>query len=184
MIFLDNLGGLKRGRFWINQLPFRLEPSARSLVDSFDHYNSLFIPAFRICCEIALLPREISNYGLLGLEFSPLEGHSVQYEIFYLENNRVLLEDNIAMRSEQVYIGIPKEFAIAIKDVMEKLNGSEIPVGKYSFITSAYGAVGSSKVIFSKLTSILLKLACANPNVLNGETTKLLIADEIKRPFK
>ncbi|MHC1730416.1 MAG: hypothetical protein AB9888_00060 [Bacteroidales bacterium] len=136
---------------------------------------------FKICCEIALLPREVSNYGLLGMEFFPIDGESVQYEIIYLEQGNEILIDNVALTTDRVYTGMPKEFAVAVKEVMERFKGSEIPVGKYSFITSAYGIVGSSRAVFSKLASILLRLAANNPNSLSMDQMKAIIADEVKK---
>lgn len=181
MIFLDNLGGLKRGRFWYNQIPFRVENRDKALIGSFQHPNVQTVSAFQLCCEIALLPRDINNYGLLGLEFSPIEGDFIQYEIPYLDHLGESLDDNVALKTDRVFIGIPREFAVVIKEVMEQSKGSEIPVGKYLFVVSAHGVVGSSRAVFSKLASVLLQLAKLNPNVLDIATMKSVIADEIKK---
>ncbi len=180
-IQLDNLGGLKRGRFWYNHIPFMLGATAKRLNGSFYQPAVVASTAFKLCCEIALLPREISNYGLLGVEFSPSEGAAIEYEIFYFDRPGEVLKDNLASKSERVFVGMTGEFAISVKEEMERSIGSKIPNGKYSFVTSAHGVVGSSKAIFSKLTSILIKLAGNDPNSLDIEKMKLIIADEIKK---
>jgi hypothetical protein len=184
MIILDHLGGLKRGRFWRNELPFEMEKLPNVLRDSLQVETPAFAERIQICCELALLPRDSSNYGLLGINYAPsIIGRQIEYYISYSPRLHGVLNDNLALKSDQVYKGITKAYAMAIAESMDALKDEfPIPAGTYLFDISAQAAIGSSRAVFSTLTCVLIRVLSLNPLVLSEDMVKQTIVDELNNP--
>ena len=182
LIQMDNLGRLNKGRLWVNQLPFRIETQAKVFAGSFESPHSISASAFQLCLELKLMPRDANYYGLLGFEFTPTSSKTSFFEITYLERLGNFLNDNIlSFKLNEVHIGIPKEFVEPIAGALQEMNEKlELPVGKYSFITSAHGEVGSSGIVYRKIVSILFLLVSKNAITFDSETLKSIIANELK----
>jgi len=184
MIILDNLGNYKRGRLWINEVPFEFTDASNQLSSFFDVDTPALRKPYQICVEVSLRPREISNYGLLSLRYEPVaKSKKVEYNILYYLKAKELYEDNIALKSDIVYKGITKSYANAIAESIQGLKDTfALPEGFYLFDKSAQSMVGSSPVVFSTLTSILLRVLSNNLELLRDQEIKDIIADEINNP--
>lgn len=177
MIHQFNFGSWKKARLWCNQLPFRLDDCKNKMTGLLPSANPQAVEDFQICMEISL-PGNCSNYGLLGLEYTPLNGLTAAYEIPYLDACGEDLDDHIAPRSDRICAGISREYAVAIAETIHHLDeAGKLPVGRYCFAASAAGMVGSSPAIFRKLAQILIQLSFERPHGFDFERMRSLISD-------
>ncbi|VBB09156.1 Hypothetical protein LUCI_4442 [Lucifera butyrica] len=180
MIKLDNLGGYKRGRLWINDFPGFESKIIDTIHRTFVGAKEIPRCNKSVVLEI-LLPRNASNYALLGATFIPLVGGTLDVKINIGVHDDAVLKDNIAFTSDEVHVGIPKEYAFAVMDsVAETLDDSEFPPGILFFDVGAHSDVGSSRMIFSRVTKILIKIIFNNILELSEDELKKLIALELK----
>lgn len=181
MITLDNLGGLMKGRLWINTSPNLPCKTNKTLSITIEANNESRINLTSIVLEILLLPRHISNYALLGAKFTPNIGKSLHIRVSVSKFDGELLKDSIAMPEDEVRIGIPEEYSQTIidtaKNVANRIGG--LPSGVLEFYVGAHGYVGSSNQIFSKVTSVILKLMTVNLDVESDEDIKKQAALEL-----
>lgn len=182
MIELDNLGGYRKGRLWLDDLPeigYKAIKVLKSSVESENHKWGLKT----IALELLLAPREISNYGLLGVKYIPSEDNYLNIEVKVSEFDERLLTGTIAMSTDEVHVGIPEDYAEAIMATMQDFQKNfSLSSGTLLFDYGAHGHVGSSKIIFSKITKILMNLLSTNSKDLTNEEYKKLVASELISP--
>lgn len=68
-----------------------------------------------------LSPRDMSNYAFLGVKFIPNNDNRVNITVNVGEDEDELLNDNIAMKSDRVFVGIPCEYAEAVLNTAKML---------------------------------------------------------------
>lgn len=103
-------------------------------------------------------------YGLLGGQLQPDSTSHLNVDVSVASSNERLFVDSLAMKSDEVRVGLPAEYADAVLSGVD-LAKEELKVltaGRLSINCAAHGAVGSCAVIYKHLTAILVK-------VLNAE---------------
>ncbi len=76
---------------------------------------------FSIALELLLSRRDMSNYAFLGIKFTPKNIKSLNIRVNISLDEDEILSDNIAMKSDTVFLGIPNEYAEAIIDTTNKV---------------------------------------------------------------
>ncbi|WP_055666130.1 hypothetical protein [Desnuesiella massiliensis] len=160
MIILDNLGEFRKGRLWINTFPNFQCTTIKTIKTIVESNNCNKINIYNITLELLLMPRHTSNYGLLGAKFTPTNKGLLEIQVDVSQYNGDITKDSIAMPEDEVHVGIPEEYAHSIMQtsisVIKEIGG--LPSGILQFNLGAHGYVGSSILIFSKITSAILKL--------------------------
>ncbi len=185
MIIIDNLVGLRKGRLWINNLPKIEYTTIDVLKAKIKAEGSTNLVNTQIALEL-LLPNEVSNYALLGADFTPNDSDLLTIEVCISKNDDLILSDTIAKPYEEVHVGIPREYAQTIIDTVQKtLNDSvEVPSGILRFNCGAHGYIGSSQAIFSKVTRIILVLITCSEVQNSCEGLKEVVLSELSKPYK
>lgn len=117
--------------------------------------------------ELALelyYPRNTSNYGMLGAIFWPNNSNELEIIIKYSENIKEVYSTSLVSEYDTVFFGINEEYCDTIAESAVKTikEYQEFPSGKIEFYMGAYSEVGSSQILFSKLTEIIIKLILVN----------------------
>ncbi|MDP5275122.1 hypothetical protein [Chengkuizengella axinellae] len=167
MINLKNLGHYRKGKLWINDLP-RMDYDNIDRIELLLTINKgLKIKPCSLALELLLSPRQVSNYAFLGVDFIPNNENKLVITVCVSHDEGEKLDNNIASSSDEVHIGLPKEYGEAILSSVQKTL-SEIPNfsgGILNFNIGAHGLVGSSQLSFSKVTEIIVKLLAIDPNI-------------------
>lgn len=181
MITLDNLDEFMKGRLWVNTSPNLSCKINKTLNLNIKSNNKARINLTIIVLEILLIPRHISNYALLGAKFTPDIGNSLQIRMNISQYDGEIIKDSIAMPDDEIHVGIPEEYSQTIietaQNVIKEIGG--FPSGILEFYIGAHGCVGSSNQIFSKITSVLLKLMTKNLDIESVEAIKKCAALEL-----
>lgn len=158
-------------RVWINDLP-KANYNATN-IKYFSLPANTYYDDKKFAVEL-IYPRNSSNYALLGGQYISDESGVLKTEIHICDLETHTYNDTIAFKSDNVFCGIPEEYANAVSEYMTKnADNLKLPSGKIIFNVGAYGEVGSSKFIFSIATKILFKLLVldfqntALPNIEN-----------------
>lgn len=179
MITLKNLGRFRKGRIWTNEAPeleYETIEVLRETVDvtslkRWDEKNLIF--------ELSL-PRNSSNYALLGLKYIPDNEKVLKVEIKVGRSDDVLLENNIAQIVDEVHVGIPEEYARAILEyTKENSKEIDVPPGTLMFDVGAHGYVGSSQAIFLSVTKILLNIIDKDLKSISEDELSKIINESI-----
>jgi hypothetical protein len=179
MIYLDNLGSQQKGRLWVNECPEMKSKIIDIMERSINGVGGISYGGKSIVLEL-LLPRNASNYALLGATYTPSDSNELNVKINVGISDDEVLKDNLAFKSDEVHIGIPAEYASMILDsAVDTLKDFKISAGTLSFNTGAHGYTGSSKMIFSRVTKILVKLIFKDIIKLSEEELKELVALEL-----
>jgi len=179
MINLNNLGNHQRGRLWINECPEIKSKIIGTIQKTVEGVGKISEYKQSAVLEL-LLPRNASNYALLGVTYIPLNSKKIDIKINVGIADDVVLKDNIASTSDEVHIGIPEAYALTIMDsAVETLKELEFPSGILLFDIGAHGYVGSSKMIFSRITKMLVKIISKNVRAFSEEELQELVALEL-----
>ncbi|MET3208168.1 UNVERIFIED_CONTAM: hypothetical protein ABIC26_001104 [Paenibacillus sp. PvR008] len=182
MIVLDNLGQYRRGRIWINDLPDNKYKVIDKLTTSVELKQSIHIKPSSLALELLLSRRDMSNYAFLGVKFIPNKEKRVNISVDVSLDEDELLNDHIAMKSDNVFVGIPTEYAEAVlstaKKVIEEI--SQFSSGDLEFYIGAHGEVGSSKLSFSKVAEIIIKLMIVEPDIKSVNQIEDLVSSYLK----
>ncbi|MDN4620987.1 hypothetical protein QCD85_22915 [Paenibacillus sp. PsM32] len=105
------------------------------------------------------LPRNISYYALLGVEYIPNQNSELMIKVKVNDSNRLFYNSELQL-SEEIYSGIPTEYANSIinsaKEKILECNWNY--AGSIVFLLGAHSLIGSSETVFSKVTKILIAL--------------------------
>lgn len=181
MIKLDNLGGFKKGRIWIGEMP-NIKGSVIDIVkSSFEVTNQQQWEHKAIAIELLLAPREISNYALIGAKYIPSNNGNLEIKVNISSFDDTILLDNIALSTDEVHMGIPKEYALSIASIAkEKSIELNYPMGSLVFDIGAHGHVGSSKMVFSTVTKVLMGLLSMNVLEKSYEELNEIVSNLLK----
>ncbi|MCP4152390.1 MAG: hypothetical protein GY757_31925 [bacterium] len=160
MIILDNLGDSKRGKIWVNEQPGIMYNSKAIIKTQVEIKERDICNIKSLCLELFIGPREISNYGLLGIEFLANDSDLLTIIVNESSVDGKILSNSLAMQIDEVHIGIPKIYAKSISNCSEKTYKTleKVPSGSLIFNIGAHGYVGSSPLIFSIITRVIINL--------------------------
>ncbi len=182
MIILDNLGRFKKGILWINKIPEIKYNTVEILKLTKEAKGKIVERDVTVALELLLGPRDISNYVLLGVRYTSSKDNVLKVNINVSDFDDVILSDRIASSVDEVHAGIPREYALAIINEVEKLTDElGCSSGTLSFDIGAHGHIGSSRAVFAKATRILMKLISVS-SYDNREELKEIVSSELKNP--
>lgn len=105
------------------------------------------------------IPRAHNNYALLGLEYTANVEKNMMYKISIDDINSQEYNNSIALSHDKVTWGILDEYKLGIiNSVSNYLNNNSLPNGMIDFNISAHAEIGSSQLMFEKVSDILLLL--------------------------
>jgi hypothetical protein len=107
---------------------------------------------------VPLGPR--SMYGLLGGEWQPDQSNQFGVEVNVSAANERLFADSLALKGDEVRVGLPAEYANAVVVGVDlaKDQLSVLPSGKLFINRAAHGAIGSCEAVYKHLAAVLVKL--------------------------
>lgn len=104
-------------------------------------------------------------YGLLGATAEPLPGRNVELDVVVGEYDG-RHPTSLASGLGQVHFGLPAEYASVViasaESVLEK--AFRLPASRISFDEAAYSDVGSSGMVFERLTEVVIALLSQKHN--------------------
>jgi len=106
---LDNLGNHQSGRLWINECPEIKSKIIDTIQKTVEGVGAILKYKQSAVLEL-LLPRNASNYALLGVTYIPLDSKKIDIKINVGITDDVVLKDNIAFTADAVHIGIPEAY--------------------------------------------------------------------------
>ncbi len=174
MRILD-LGKERRARVWIGDHPDSDYPSQRTLSHSVTAGKKPYNQAKVGVVEVLVPLGGRFKYGLLGGILRPAPTDVLSIELNVSSPGERLFINSLAKEIDEVRVGLPEEYAEAVLSgvdvAKEQLNA--LAPGSLSICYAAHGAVGSSRVIFKHLATILVK-------ILNSECVDLSDAELLK----
>jgi hypothetical protein len=181
LILLDNLGDNIKGRLWIDELSEAYTDYIGILEKSFIVSSELGWEYRRIALELAQR-RHSSNYALLEVSFEPGISKELILKVVVSADLGEPMHDAQTMLYDEVRWGIPQQYSEAIINTaaqyINEFGG--FPAGVLSFSLGAHAKIGSSNMIFSKVTQLLLKLISYECKDLADEELKAIIHTDIK----
>ncbi|MFA9379376.1 MAG: hypothetical protein ACERKZ_21920 [Lachnotalea sp.] len=125
-----------------------------------------------------LLPKNISNYAMLGLIYEANNILQTEIKIDISDYEEGEFENNIAMKPDYIHKGIPEDYVEGIEESIANINERNLlPKGSYEFCVGAHGEVGSSEMSFMLTCNILLNLLSITE--YTEEKVKEIIQNEI-----
>lgn len=147
----------KKCRIWINDVP-EIQYQVTDIIEETFEANMVLNKAKIITAEL-LLPRNASYYALLGAKFIPDNSGEMIATVKLSDSEKNVFRNAITYDFETVFCGIPDEYGNSIlKYIKDNISKLSFPSGKLCFDIGAYGIIGSSQLIFSQLTEVILKL--------------------------
>ncbi len=144
----------------MGELPDVACPSIKTLTHFFaskaQSTSGLTLAAIEVLVPVG--PR--SMYGLLGGEWQPDQSNQFGVEVNVSAANERLFADSLALKGDEVRVGLPVEYANAVATGLDlaKDQLSVLPSGRLSINRAAHGAIGSCDAIFKHLAAVLVKL--------------------------
>ncbi|WP_127529793.1 hypothetical protein [Paenibacillus kobensis] len=181
----DHLGAYKRGRLWLDESPLLPYSSQSTVEKTFIQKNGLQSSPCRLTIELVLRAGMISKYAFIGVTYSPSNEGKLVVKAEVGHENGTIIEDIIALKPDEVRLGIPEEYITAIVDEIHKLVSDAndlLPSGTLIIHTGAHGLVGSSQMSFRKAIRVVLNLL-THGDLNNGTEIRDLITKELNIPF-
>lgn len=170
------LGKHRRARVWIGELPDAACPSVKTLTHTIaadrESQHGLRMAAIEVF--VPLGPR--SMYGLLGGQWKPDATGQLSVDVNVSAANERLLADSLAMKGDEVRVGLPAEYAkaVLVGVDMAKSELNALTAGKLSINCAAHGTIGSCEAVYKHLAAILVKLLnAASDEPSDDELVKL-----------
>lgn len=164
-------------RLWTDELPNSIIEESLFLSKSISVQCDKSWVNKKIAIELSL-PKHCSNYGLLGLEFTPIpQQDTLKIKVPYSDKNEKLYHEALAYNDGTVYSSLPVEYAeIIIEKTRELiLSCSKFPSGELVFKVGAHCIIGSSIGLFEIITEILLKILIQNKHSHSFEELKEIL---------
>jgi hypothetical protein len=180
MIIIDNQGYFQKGRIWLNDYPNIQFDAIEILHGDIFEINDKTWKEKTVCLEMLFL-RHASNYGLLGIKFIPKPIDHIELEVFISKDNENLFYDSLA-KNDKVHVGLPKQYAVAVfKIANEILQKRILPPGKLIIDIASHAEIGSSRLIFSQIITILFKIIVNEITDIKIEDVRRIIFEEIDK---
>ncbi|MDE6691444.1 MAG: hypothetical protein K2K04_05675, partial [Clostridia bacterium] len=121
--------------------------------------NIIQIPDTKICVEY-FLPRNISNYAMLGIEFKNTDSECLNIRLFDCADKIKYVPTIQCTDKNCKHSGFLSEYSLAVmQQTQQFFKTSQYGLrGELSFVLGAYCDVGSSISSFKLATNILLSL--------------------------
>ena len=111
---LLNLGKHRQARVWLGELPNATYPSVKTLTHTIaagrESKTGLRLAAIEV--YVPLGPR--SMYGLLGGQLEPTAVGHLSIDVSIAGANERLLSDSLAMKGDEVRVGLPAQYFRAV----------------------------------------------------------------------
>lgn len=148
----------RRARVWVGESP-EAGYSPTSLVRRFVSVGSASPVGTRTAAVEWMVPRgPIASYGLLGAELLDDGRHDGEV-IVAVNRTGFPMQDNLALKSDDVRIGLLEEYAEAVVSGVERVvNEGWCFRGQLAFRWAAHAAVGSSPAFFAELGALVARL--------------------------
>ncbi len=176
-----DLGKFRKTVLWKNEFPSLPNEAEQELEISLELTKPVVSENKKLAVELKL-PRNSSYYALLGVEFIPHQTSELRIKIKISNSSDELYNSGLEL-NEEIYLGIPSEYANSIinsaKEVVLESNWQHS--GNITFALGAHSLVGSSEVVFSKVTKVLialLKNELSSDTFLNDESVILSELDK------
>lgn len=157
------LNNYRKCRLWVNELGELSCTKAENVLEkTIPSSLTKSTGIAQIVFELSL-PKNNSNYALVGFESRPNGNNQSTTKIAVLVSNKQLQhsKDTLAKPNDKVFIGISEEYGQSVLDsaveTIKEIGG--FPSGEIAFNIGAYAECGSSKAIFAQATRVLLKLS-------------------------
>ncbi|WP_139025375.1 hypothetical protein [Acetonema longum] len=122
-------------------------------------------------------------YALLGIGYIFEKTSNLEVCVNITEDTDNVVTDSLALPSDNVHIGISNEYAQTILSTAVKVCNSlsTLPSGILTFNIGGYSDYGSNQVIFSKITSIIIRLLVTRQDNSDCEELKNIIRNELEK---
>ncbi len=145
--------GYKKVCIWKDEIPFNCV-SNNSLYLCVESGNISWHVG-TICIEAKLHPRHISNYAMVGMRYLNDKKSKTDIVVNY-EGKKILCQSQVLPFNKDIYVGLDKEFADAIKGFFDEYPIRKLPAGTIEIFTGGYDEVGSSNISFKKVMELLI----------------------------
>lgn len=163
MISLMNLSNYKKCRLWINELGNMPNEKEENVIESVIPSNNKKQMRNTIMAIEIFLPRNTSNYGLVGFEYVQDKDNKSDLCVRVCFNKKLneLKNDSLAIPNDKVFFGISEEYSQSILDsAVDTINDiGGLPSGEITFNLGAHAECGSSRAVFNKITRIIIILS-------------------------
>lgn len=153
-----NVNAIKKFKIWIDEFPF--DPfKCKNLEDTIHVNKTISIPDIRICLEY-FLPRNISNYAMLGLEFKNTNDKNLKVFLYNCMDGIDYKPSVQCTDKNCKHKGFLLEYGHTVMEqtaqFFKSLNCGVC--GELNFVIGGYCDIGSSIASFNLATNILLRL--------------------------
>lgn len=153
-----NLGKHRKARVWLNELP-DISHSSGAAQEVIMPTTEPSMQAKKAAVEVFVPLGPRSMYGLLGGKFEPSTVGELKVTIVSNAANGKLLPTSLAGVSDQVRIGLPKEYHEAVKEGVRLAQKEGVTIsGELVIDYAANGEIGSCFAVFKHLAAVLVKL--------------------------
>lgn len=136
--------------------------------------------------ELALATHA-SSYGLLGATFLPSDPNAentLSIEVRF-SNEKIPFHESLSIHQNYSYLGLEKVYAQSIlSSVIEFFSTRSVPRGKLIFDTAAYCEVGSSPLMFSCMTQILLDILFNYYDKVSDQELEEICENHLQKRYK
>lgn len=172
--------------YWIDEFPIEQLNVNNINKTTYKVKNKVNIQKTQQVTLELLLNKNFSNYGMIGVKFTPYEDDGqLQLDIVYTTSNDILYSSSIAPYDEYIYTGLLEYYIGAICDkVNEYLETKAFAYGKLEILISANSEVGSSPKIFAQIMEMIMDLIilkeqkniCSNDDILKKLYETIILA--------
>ena len=161
-------------KYWINEFPILEKFESEFEKIQIPMRKSILKKCFWTKAALEVyLHKNSSNYALLGLEYEPNESGVLSIEIQYIIDNKMHYESDLTKFNNYKYLGLPEECTDMILETIK--NNKNISSGTLKIPIATNCEVGSSPLVYSKVTNFLLELICNQ----NEDTNFDLLIEEL-----
>lgn len=146
-------------KYWINELPILEKIESKTKKTQILTRENIRKKCFwtKVALEV-YLHKNAGNYALLGLEYEPDENGILNIDIQYVVDNEMHYGSDLTKFNNYKYLGLPAECTDIILETIK--SNKSISSGTLKIPIAANCEVGSSPLVFSKVTNLLLELIC------------------------
>ena len=150
-------------KYWLGEYPCEKEIPLEEKSYKYKILNLKKLEYQKMGIEI-FLHKDVSSYGLLGLEYVPdMNSDVLGVKINYIRENTVPYHSDLFIDDSYTYYGLPEECVEEILRKIQKwIERNEFSGGELRISIAANNEVRSSPKIFGEIAEILLDLIAKN----------------------